>query len=167
MESLVVDDCGSLQEIFELEGQEVTKTRAVIVNQLKKLFMHRLPKLKRVWNKDSQGTFSFSNLQEIEVEHCEKLKFIFSSTIAKGLPQLQVLVIQECSIMGAIIIKEEGEIEDRDTILFPQLRHLELHQLPKLVSFLNTQKSVINDAGEIIPECELDFHMPILQEQVY
>ena len=68
--------------------------------------------------------------------------------------------------MGAIIIKEEGEIEDRDMILFPRLRHLKLHQLPKFVSFLNTQKSVINDAGEIIPECELDFHMPILQEQV-
>ncbi|KAF3944245.1 hypothetical protein CMV_029267 [Castanea mollissima] len=110
---------------------------------------------------------SFRNLSIMEVEHCEKLKFIFSSTIAKGLPQLQELAIQECSIMGAIIIKEEGEIEDRDTILFPQLRHLILHQLPKLVSFLNTQKSVTNDAAEIIPECELDSHMPILQEQVY
>ncbi|XP_030957678.1 uncharacterized protein LOC115979758 [Quercus lobata] len=109
---------------------------------------------------------SFRNLSIMKVKHCEKLKFIFPSTIAKGLPQLLKLVIQECSIMGAIIIKEEGEIEDRDMILFPQLRHLELHQLPKLVSFLNTQKSVINDAGEIIPECELDFHMPILQEQV-
>ncbi|XP_075658227.1 putative disease resistance protein At4g27220 isoform X2 [Castanea sativa] len=109
---------------------------------------------------------SFRNLSIMKVEHCEKLKFIFSSAIAKGLPQLQELVIQECSIMGAIIIKEEGEIEDTDMILFPQLRHLELCQLPKLVSFLNTQKSVINDAGEIIPEWELDFHMPILQEQV-
>ncbi|XP_050274698.1 uncharacterized protein LOC126717238 isoform X6 [Quercus robur] len=109
---------------------------------------------------------SFRNLSIMKVEHCEKLKFIFSSTIAKGLPQLQELVIKECSIMGAIIIKEEGEIEDRDMILFPQLRLLELHQLPKLVSLLNTQKSVINDAGEIILDCELDFHMPILQEQV-
>uniref|UniRef100_A0A7N2R0K2 Disease resistance protein At4g27190-like leucine-rich repeats domain-containing protein n=1 Tax=Quercus lobata TaxID=97700 RepID=A0A7N2R0K2_QUELO len=108
---------------------------------------------------------SFRNLSIMKVEHCEKLKFIFSSTIAKGLPQLQELVIKECSIMGAIIIKE-GEIEDRDMILFPQLRLLELHQLPKLVSLLNTQKSVINDAGEIILDCELDFHMPILQEQV-
>ncbi|XP_030959627.1 uncharacterized protein LOC115981550 isoform X3 [Quercus lobata] len=381
METLVVDDCDSLEEIFELQGQEVTETHAVTVTQLKKLYIRRLPKLKRVWNKDPQGMFSFPNLQKIQalkceslkslfptsvakciprledleiakcgieeiieqeegakedarfvfpkltlvilrklsklkwfyrgvhtlewpllktlevsgsneiqifasknyriqeqdeqiqletsiqqplflveevafpsletlsldelkgvksviyeldmtgfqqlkhlhvqnsveikyiinsrrmvmsnvvfpvletlslknminleeichgqipsasfrnlsimkVEHCQKLKFIFSSTIAKGLPQLQELVIQECSIMGAIIIKEEGEIDDSDMILFPRLRHLELHQLPKLMSFLNTQKSVINDAGEIIPECELDFHMPILQEQV-
>ncbi|KAK7848987.1 disease resistance protein At4g27190-like [Quercus suber] len=109
---------------------------------------------------------SFCNLRIVKVEHCEKLKFIFSSSIAKSLSQLQTLEIRECSIMGAIVIKEECEIEDRDTILFPQLRHLVLHCLPKFMSFLSTQKSVINDAGEIIPESKLDFQMPILQEQV-
>ncbi|KAM4108529.1 hypothetical protein ACB094_03G051500 [Castanea mollissima] len=109
---------------------------------------------------------SFCNLRILKVEHCEKLKFIFSSSIAKSLSQLQTLKIRECSIMGAIVIKEECEIEDRDTILFPQLRHLVLHCLPKFLSFLCTQKSVINDAEEIIPESNLDFQMPILQEQL-
>uniref|UniRef100_A0A2N9EX98 AAA+ ATPase domain-containing protein n=1 Tax=Fagus sylvatica TaxID=28930 RepID=A0A2N9EX98_FAGSY len=108
---------------------------------------------------------SFRNLRIVKVEHCEKLKFAFSSSIAKGLSQLQELEIRECSIMGAIVIKEAGEVEDRDMILLPQLRHLVLHRLPKLMSFLSTQKSVINDVGEIIPECDLDFHMPILLDQ--
>uniref|UniRef100_A0A2N9HDE3 AAA+ ATPase domain-containing protein n=1 Tax=Fagus sylvatica TaxID=28930 RepID=A0A2N9HDE3_FAGSY len=109
---------------------------------------------------------SFRNLRIVKVEHCEKLKFVFSSSIAKGLSQLQELEIRECSIMGAIVLKEEAGVEDRDMILLPQLRHLVLHRLPKLMSFLSTQKSVINDAGEIIPECDLDFHMPILLDQV-
>ena len=52
LESLVVDDCGLVQEIFELQGQEVMETHAIIVTQLKKLFMSRLPRLKHVWNKD-------------------------------------------------------------------------------------------------------------------
>ena len=78
---------------------------------------------------------SFGNLSIVKVEHCEKLKFIFSSSIAKGLSQLQTLEIRECSIMGAIVGKEEGRIEDRDMILFPQLRCLVLHFLPKLMSF--------------------------------
>uniref|UniRef100_A0A2N9E5K4 Uncharacterized protein n=1 Tax=Fagus sylvatica TaxID=28930 RepID=A0A2N9E5K4_FAGSY len=108
---------------------------------------------------------SFRNLRIVTVEHCEQLKFAFSSSIAKGLSQLQKLEIRECSIMGAIVIKEEGEVEDRDMILLPQLRRLVLHRLPKLMSFLSTQKSVINDAGEIIPECDLDFHMPIVLDQ--
>jgi hypothetical protein len=110
---------------------------------------------------------SFRNLRIVKVEHCEKLKFVFSSSIAKGLSQLQELEIRECSIMGAIVLKEEAGVEDRDMILLPQLRHLVLHRLPKLMSFLSTQKSVINDAGEIIPECDLDFHMPILLDQVH
>uniref|UniRef100_A0A2N9IHJ5 AAA+ ATPase domain-containing protein n=1 Tax=Fagus sylvatica TaxID=28930 RepID=A0A2N9IHJ5_FAGSY len=109
---------------------------------------------------------SFHNLRIVKVEHCEKLKFVFSSSIAKGLSQLQELEIRECSIMGAIVLKEEAGVEDRDMILLPQLRHLVLHRLPKLMSFLSTQKSIRNDAGEIIPECDLDFHMPILLDQV-
>uniref|UniRef100_A0A2N9EHJ0 Uncharacterized protein n=1 Tax=Fagus sylvatica TaxID=28930 RepID=A0A2N9EHJ0_FAGSY len=201
LEKLIVYDCGSFQEIFELQGQDVRETQAVTTIPLKELVLRRLPKMKQVWNKDPQGIFSFQNLQEIivmeceslkslfpanleeichgqlpltsfrnlrivKVEHCEKLKFVFSSSIAKGLSQLQELEIRECSIMGAIVLKEEAGVEDRDMILLPQLRHLVLHRLPKLMSFLSTQKSVINDAGEIIPECDLDFHMPILLDQV-
>ena len=91
LESLVVEDCGSLQELFELEVQEVTETRAVTVTQLKKLFMHRLPKLKCVWNKDPQGTFSFPNLQEIIVWECESLKSLFPTSVARCLKQLEDL----------------------------------------------------------------------------
>ena len=68
--------------------------------------------------------------------------------------------------MGAIVEKEEGRTEDRDMILFPQLRCSVLHFLPKLVSFLSTQKSDIIDAGEVIPESELNLRLPILHEQV-
>ena len=73
---------------------------------------------------------SFSNLTILKVEQCDKLKFVFSLSIAKGLSQLQELEIRECNILGAIIIKEEGGIEDRYMILFPRLHHLVLHRLP-------------------------------------
>ena len=56
--------------------------------------------------------------------------------------------------MGAIVEKEEGRIEDGDMKLFPQLRRLLLHCLPKLMSFSSTQNSDITDAGEVIPESE-------------
>ena len=107
---------------------------------------------------------SSSNLTIVKVEQCDKAKFVFSLSIAKGLPQLQELEIRECNILGAIIIKEEGGIEDRYMILFPRLRDLVLHRLPKLMSFLSA--SIINDAEEIGPECDHDFNIPVLQEQV-
>ncbi|XP_062144896.1 probable disease resistance protein At4g27220 [Alnus glutinosa] len=110
---------------------------------------------------------SFGKLRVVKVEHCDKLKFVFSSSIARGLPQLEELEIRECSIMGAIVMKEDGGIEDQHTSLFPQLRHLALDRLPKLLGFLSTQNSLVSDAGEIISEGKpLDFHMPILHEQV-
>ena len=85
LESLVVDDCGLLEEMFELQGQEVTETCAVVVTQLKKLFMHCLPNLKHVWNKDPKGTFSFQNLQEIEAVECQSLKNLFPTSVARCL----------------------------------------------------------------------------------
>nr|XP_023903880.1 uncharacterized protein LOC112015678 [Quercus suber] len=133
LESLVVGDCGSLQEIFELEGQEVTETRAVTVTQLKKLFMHRLPKLKRVWNKDPQETFSFTNLQQISVWKCESLKSLFPTSMARCLKQLDDLRIAECGI-EEIIEQEEGAKEDA-RFVFPKLTLLILRELSKLKWF--------------------------------
>uniref|UniRef100_A0A7N2L2P3 AAA+ ATPase domain-containing protein n=1 Tax=Quercus lobata TaxID=97700 RepID=A0A7N2L2P3_QUELO len=109
---------------------------------------------------------TFCNLRIVKVEHCDQLKFVFSSSMAKCLLQLQELEIRECSVMGAVVIKEEGDIEDGDKILFPQLRRLALQCLPKLISFLNTQKAFITEAGEITYEGRLDFHMPVLHEQI-
>ncbi|XP_059438766.1 probable disease resistance protein At4g27220 [Corylus avellana] len=107
---------------------------------------------------------SFCNLRVVKMEHCDKLKFVFSSSIARGLSQLEELEIRDCSSMGAIVVKEP-EIEDADLILFPKLRCLVLRHLPNLKRFLSTQNSFITDAGEIIPEGKLDL-FPILHEQV-
>ena len=133
MECLVVDDCDSLEEIFELQGQEVTETHAVTVTQLKKLFIHRLPKLKRVWNKDPQGMFSFPNLQEIVAVECESLKSLFPTSVAKCLPQLEDLQIVKCGI-EEIIEQEEGAKEEA-RFVFPKLTLLILQKLSKLKWF--------------------------------
>uniref|UniRef100_A0A2N9H2P3 AAA+ ATPase domain-containing protein n=1 Tax=Fagus sylvatica TaxID=28930 RepID=A0A2N9H2P3_FAGSY len=102
---------------------------------------------------------SFGNLRVVKFENCNKLKFVFSLSIAKELSQLRELEVRECSIMGAIVIKEEPKIEGKeiDMTLFPQLRVLTVQHLPKLVSFFSTQNSFITNVGEITPEGEHDF----------
>ena len=131
LESLVVDDCGSLEEMFELQGQEVMETRAL--TQLKKLFMRRLPNLKRVWNKDPRRTFSLQNLQEIEVVECESLRNLFPTSVAKSLQQLVNLRICRCGI-EEVINQEEGAKEDV-RFVFPKLTLLKLRMLKKLKWF--------------------------------
>ena len=131
LESHVVDDCGSLEEMFELQGQEVTETRAL--TQLKKLFMHLLPNLKHVWNTDPQGTFSLQNLQEIEVVECESLKNLFPTLVAKSLQQLVNLQICKCGIEEVIEQKERAEEGAR--FVFPKLTLVGLRMLQKLKWF--------------------------------
>ena len=124
LESLVVDDCGSLEEMFEPQGQEVTETHAVVETQLKKLLMHRLPNLKHVWNKDSKGTFSFQNLQEIEVWQCESLKSLFPTSVARCLQQLEDLRISRSGIEE--IIEQEESVKEYARFVFPKLTFLML-----------------------------------------
>ena len=62
LENLTITDCGSLQEVFQLQEQDAKETHDVTVIPLKELRLDRVPKLKYVWNKDPQGIFNFPNL---------------------------------------------------------------------------------------------------------
>ena len=152
-----------LQTLWGL-GCDILAATEIVFPVLEKFSVKNMINLEEICHGKLPLT-TFCNLRIVKVEHCDQLKFVFTSTIAKGLLQLQEVEIRECSIMGAVVIKEEGDIEDGE-ILFPQLRRLALQRLPKLMSFLNTQSSFITDAGEIIHEGRLHFHMPVLHEQV-
>jgi len=134
---------------------------------LETILLKNMTGLEEICHAELPSLRSFGNLRVVKVEYCDKLKFVFSLSIARGLSQLEELEIRECSIMGAIVMKEEGEIDDTDLTLFPKLRFLALRHLPKLISFLSTQNSFITDAGEIISKGKLDFYTSILHGQVH
>ena len=134
LEKLIVEDCGSLQEIFELEGQDVRETYAVRTFPLKELELSGLPKLKNVWNnKDPQGFFSFQNLQKILVGQCESLKSLFPASVARCLMQLKELRIVVCGV-EEIVASEDG-VEATTRFVFPKVTQLMLRELPKLKWF--------------------------------
>ncbi|XP_041014592.1 probable disease resistance protein At4g27220 isoform X2 [Juglans microcarpa x Juglans regia] len=106
---------------------------------------------------------SFKNLRVLKVISCDKLRYVFSSSIARGLPLLEELEIKSCNNMGAIVVKEEERgIEDGYMISFPRLETLVLEDVPKLVSFLSTNNSFMRDGGEI----SHDPDMSLLHDQV-
>ncbi|XP_042939227.1 uncharacterized protein LOC122274265 isoform X7 [Carya illinoinensis] len=107
---------------------------------------------------------SFKNLKVLKVENCEKLRFIFSSSIARGLSLLEELNITRCNNMGAIFVKEEEDgIEDQgDMMLFGRLQTLVLRNLPKLVGFLSTKDSFMADCRETNSEGNHDLQLPLL-----
>ncbi|XP_042992446.1 uncharacterized protein LOC122318833 isoform X8 [Carya illinoinensis] len=107
---------------------------------------------------------SFKNLKVLKVVNCDKLRFIFSSSIVRGLSLLEELNITSCNNMGAIFVKEEEDgIEDHgDMMVFGRLQTLVLNDLPKLVGFLSTKDSLMADCRETNSEGNHDLQLPLL-----
>ena len=84
---------------------------------------------------------SFRNLKKLVVRECEKLTSAFSLTMFGCYSQLQEIEIEDCKRMRAIFPKErKHEIQVNhnirtDIIDFTQLRSLYLQNLPNLVGF--------------------------------
>ncbi|KAK2654352.1 hypothetical protein Ddye_014208 [Dipteronia dyeriana] len=135
LEILEVQNCDSVEEIFELEGLRSKKTHAIAAAQLRTLQIHYLPKLKHVWNVDSQVILSYQNLHSISVQFCGSLKSLFPASVARGLVQLEELSIRSC-MMEEITAEDDGEeVEAVLRFRFPQLTKLKLWKLSRLKSF--------------------------------
>ena len=134
LDELWLTNCSSLDEIFELQASSSCgKTQAITATQLSKLVLNDLPKLKHIWDVDSQGLLTCQNLISIEVEGCDSLKSIFPASVGRNLLQLEQLFIEKCCMVEEIFAKEEQV--DEAAPRFPQLTFLRLAELPRLRSF--------------------------------
>ncbi|KAG6701559.1 hypothetical protein I3842_08G171100 [Carya illinoinensis] len=150
-------------EYLHLDESNITKSVLYQLDredfqQLKHLCIENNGNIKHI---PELRTSAFKNLKVLKVENCKKLRFIFSSSIARGLSLLEELDITKCNNVGAIFVKEEEDrIEDQgDMMLFRQLQTLVLKDLPKLVGFLSTRET--NSEGNLH-----DFQLPLLHHQV-
>ncbi|CAL5420697.1 unnamed protein product [Camellia sinensis] len=78
------------------------------------------------------------NIRTIIVRCCDSLGNVFSPSIARCLVHLQELIIDDCKAMEAVVANENEEQDGGERIyvpLFPQLKHLELRDLPSLRRF--------------------------------
>ncbi|KAF2294551.1 hypothetical protein GH714_012503 [Hevea brasiliensis] len=130
LEELNVDNCISLQEIYQLEGFNVIEAF-----ELRKLSIQSLPSLKHVWRKDPQGVFTFQNLKSVEVSNCDVLKNLFPASIAESLLQLENLTIIKCGVEEIVAKPEDMEPAPFYCFKFPQLTSLKLIELSELRSF--------------------------------
>lgn len=74
------------------------------------------------------------NLREMYISGLDDLKYLFTSSIVNSLLQLQSLKIQNCEFMEVVVVMEEN---GPNTMKFPSLNTLHLHDLPKLERFSN------------------------------
>ncbi|WJX76286.1 hypothetical protein P8452_59725 [Trifolium repens] len=104
MEMLVVKDCALVENIFELSSSENSSIESE--TQLKVITLHQLPKLIKIWSKDTQGILSFHNLQNVDLNECARMEYLFPFSVATACPHLEVLEIKYCGKMKEIVSKK-------------------------------------------------------------
>ncbi|XP_039690108.1 uncharacterized protein [Medicago truncatula] len=133
LEELDVEDCNSLEAVFDLKDEFAKEIAVQSSSQLKKLKLSNLPKLKHVWKEDPHYTMRFQNLSDVSVVGCKNLINLFPLSVVKGMLQLQSLRVSKCGIQE-IVAKEDGT-EEIVKFVFPQLTSIILEHLPKLKAF--------------------------------
>ncbi|XP_057745253.1 uncharacterized protein LOC130963123 [Arachis stenosperma] len=132
LETLMVTDCVSVEEIFQLSSDENYSTEQT---QLKKITLERLSKLKQIWSKDPERALNFCNLEEINVESCINLEFVFPCSVATSCSHLKELTIKWCQNMKEIIAFKEESMFSSISFEFNHLNTLVLWDLLKLKGF--------------------------------
>lgn len=132
LETLMVTDCDSVKEIFELNTNDICSKEDK--TKLKKMTLLRLPKLKQIWSKDPQGILHCHNLQVVHVDDCQILEYLFPFSIAMGL-QLEEITVKQAQRMKELVAKKEGPENSPPIFVFDRLTSLVLWNLHKLERF--------------------------------
>ncbi|KAH7844304.1 hypothetical protein Vadar_026625 [Vaccinium darrowii] len=109
----------------------------VVVPSLEYLELSGLENVSDLWSSELP-TASFTKLKELKVRYCGSLRNMFHPSMAGGLLNLQNLFISDCSILEAVVGKEEqvgGHGRQKEKTLFPKLGKLQLGRLPNLRRF--------------------------------
>ncbi|KAF8018429.1 hypothetical protein BT93_H3348 [Corymbia citriodora subsp. variegata] len=137
LEAITIEKCQLIREVFDLE-ELTTSLNVEILCRLTRLTLRGLPNLERIWNKNPRRALCFQNLKALEVQHCENLRFLFSSSMAKALVHIKEIKIASCVLMEEIMYVQEEELEEAtttNTFEFPLLTSLSLEELPNLKTF--------------------------------
>ena len=104
------------------------------------LSLNQLINLQEVISHGKFPTGSFGCLRKVEVEDCDGLTFLFSLFVGRSLSKLEEIRVSRCKNMVEMVSRGWEEIKEYGIInvplLFPELRHLTLQELPKLSNIL-------------------------------
>ncbi|KAI4313273.1 hypothetical protein L6164_026265 [Bauhinia variegata] len=134
LEELEVQGCNSVEVVFDLAKITSEERHVVPKCHLRKLILISLPSLKHVWNKDPQGILDFQNLSIIKAADCQHMNYLLPVSVAKNLPNLLELVLENCTGLENIVAMEEG-LDATVRFMFPKVTLLWLWDLPKFKGF--------------------------------
>ncbi|XP_065875221.1 probable disease resistance protein At4g27220 isoform X2 [Euphorbia lathyris] len=138
---LEVSICDEMEYLVE---EQIPST---FLSHLKTLKLFIMENLKEIWNFSKIKTPCFSNLCEITIFLCQKMKHVFPLSVAREFTQLQHMVVNGCEKMEEIIYNDEiyyGDqiVDENIEKVFPQLKTLELMDMHKLRVFYDRNHAI-------------------------
>ena len=138
LEVIELEKCHSIEAIFQLEELNVEENHvASVLNQLRDLKLHVLPKMMHIWKKGPERIMGFGNLRLLEVQECNSLTYLFSPSIAKLLVMLEEIEVMHCQKIEEILSGAREEGDEKDIVLFNKVNLVVLKDLPNLKCFCN------------------------------
>ncbi|OVA14103.1 Disease resistance protein [Macleaya cordata] len=168
LEELEVAYCGMLKDVFHLETGSSTSllinndqkeiNAAAIFSKLRSIVLSSLPILETIWKGEIPFRF-LENLKRIDVKHCDKLRCLFSSSMARNLKQLEKLEVGFCKSMVKLISSSSSsdkhhqimsvDADHQDQvqlmIFFPNLKHLKIRGCDSLEQLWDGNNSTVLD----------------------
>ncbi|XP_016712000.2 uncharacterized protein [Gossypium hirsutum] len=120
LEKLIVTDCASLEEVFQLQLQIQMldiEEACIVTSKLRQVELFRLPKLKHVWNKDPNENISFENLREVNVQECWGMHNIMCPMLKRLTTSLPMKSTVSGNVVSQLLPIEK---------IIPQLEHISL-----------------------------------------
>ena len=137
LKSIKLSRCDSLEVIFQLKELNAKDSHvASVLDQLRKLDLSHLPKLKHIWMKGPKRIRGFGNLRFLAIWACNSLTYLLSPSIAKLLVMLEDIKVINCEKIEEILERAREEEEEKK-ISFYKVKSILLKDLPKLKCFCN------------------------------
>ncbi|KAK1260140.1 hypothetical protein QJS04_geneDACA018090 [Acorus gramineus] len=116
--------------------------------RLRRLVLQVLPQLISIWKTDSMPPLgSLSNLTELNVQYCNKLRYLLSPCLAQRLDRLELLVIIGCDIMEKLISVEDEKVVVQSSAVAERLTSVSFSRCisPPYLIFGNLRELYISD----------------------
>nr|KJB45116.1 hypothetical protein B456_007G290700 [Gossypium raimondii]KJB45117.1 hypothetical protein B456_007G290700 [Gossypium raimondii] len=139
---LILDGLPKLRTFCHQENSETNTlfNQKVAFPSLCRLIIAGMGKCRKIWH-DKLTKDSFHELTILAVKQCDKLSNVLPFDMVERLEKLEALEISECESVEEIIgladdrglnSNESIELKSTTKFLFPKIRQLILHKLPKL-----------------------------------
>ncbi|KAK0602308.1 hypothetical protein LWI29_032199 [Acer saccharum] len=145
LKKVTVKVCGELEDVFQLEGLSYAQVNPFLLSSLESLHLSWLHNLRYIWKGPTQQV-SLQSLTVVEVESCNKLRYLFTLSLARSLLQLEQLTVKNCGSLEHIVEIKEAEENvgggGGNDVMFPRLRKLQLERLENFINFYSENSSL-------------------------